>query len=110
MHGLTGGGWKRKRYRPWLKRKLPAGKPRQERSDLQPNHSPPRQPPTLLVRDHWPNGSVSVRRMVAPRQGPRHVQRWRDAIVKIAKKKWLTSSRCGMSCPLSEDRLTPRGK
>jgi hypothetical protein len=31
MHGLTGGGWKRKRYRPWLKRKLPAGKPRQER-------------------------------------------------------------------------------
>ena len=31
MHGLTGGGWKRKRYRPRLKRKLPAGKPRQER-------------------------------------------------------------------------------
>ena len=31
MHGLTGGGWKRKRHRPWLKRKLPAGKPRQER-------------------------------------------------------------------------------
>jgi hypothetical protein len=28
MHGLTGGGWKRKRYRPRLKRKLPAGKPR----------------------------------------------------------------------------------
>jgi hypothetical protein len=25
--------------------------------------------------------------MVAPRQGPRHVQQWRDAIVKIAKKK-----------------------
>ena len=25
MHGLTGGGWKRKRYRPWLNRKLPAG-------------------------------------------------------------------------------------
>ena len=31
MHGLTGGGGKRKRYRPRLKRKLPAGKPRQER-------------------------------------------------------------------------------
>ena len=28
MHGLTGGGWKRKRHRPWLKRKLPAGKPK----------------------------------------------------------------------------------
>ena len=27
MHGLTGGGWKRKRYRPRSKRKLPAGKP-----------------------------------------------------------------------------------
>ena len=27
MHGLTGGGWKRKRYRPWSKRKLPVGKP-----------------------------------------------------------------------------------
>ena len=51
MHGLTGGGWKRKRYRPRSKRKLPAGKPRQERPDLQPNHSPPRQPPTLLDRD-----------------------------------------------------------
>ena len=31
MHGLTGGGWKRKRHRPWLKRQLPAGKLRQER-------------------------------------------------------------------------------
>lgn len=31
MHGLMGGGWKRKRYRPRLKRKLPVGKPRQER-------------------------------------------------------------------------------
>lgn len=31
MHGLTGGSWKRKRHRPRLKRKLPAGKPRQER-------------------------------------------------------------------------------
>jgi hypothetical protein len=28
MHGLTGGGWKRKRHRPGSKRKLPAGKPR----------------------------------------------------------------------------------
>ena len=27
MHGLTGGGWKRKRYRPWSTRKLPVGKP-----------------------------------------------------------------------------------
>ena len=51
MHGLTGGGWKRKRYRPRSKRKLPGGNPRQERPDLQPNHSPPRQPPTLLDRD-----------------------------------------------------------
>ena len=47
MHGLTGGGWKRKRYRPRSKRKLPGGNPRQERPDLQPNQSPPRQPPTL---------------------------------------------------------------
>ena len=53
MHGLTGGGWKRKRYRPRSKRKLPGGNPRQERPDLQPNQSPPRQPPTLLDRDHW---------------------------------------------------------
>ena len=52
MHGLTGGGWKRKRYRPRSKRKLSGGNPRQERPDLQPNHSPPRQPPTLLDRDH----------------------------------------------------------
>jgi hypothetical protein len=27
MHGLTGGGWKRKRYRPRSKRKLPRGNP-----------------------------------------------------------------------------------
>jgi hypothetical protein len=27
MHGLTGGGWKRKRYRPGLKRKLLRGNP-----------------------------------------------------------------------------------
>ena len=27
MHGLMGGGWKRKRYRPRLKRKLPRGNP-----------------------------------------------------------------------------------
>jgi hypothetical protein len=51
MHGLTGGGWKRKRYRPRSTRKLPRGNPRQERPDLPPNQSPPRQPPTLLDRD-----------------------------------------------------------
>ena len=60
MHGLTGGGWKRKRYRPRSKRKLPGGNPRQERPDLQPNQSPPRQPPTLLDRDHWCCSSVVV--------------------------------------------------
>ena len=38
------------------------------------------------------------------------MQRWRDAIVKIAKKKWLTSLRCEMSCALSEDRLSSTGK
>jgi len=33
--------------------KAARGNPRQERPDLQPNQSPPRQPPTLLDRDHW---------------------------------------------------------
>jgi hypothetical protein len=70
MHGLTGGGWKRKRRPRSSRVGQPGGKPRERRPWDLPAITPPRQPPTLHGRFYRSRLLQFLRRL------NQHLMRW----------------------------------